>query len=163
MVIFLVQKWRGLREYKKHPNYNFLSYKVCRLKRLLYRLKQSPRAWSSRCTRIIKQYGYLQCQANHTLFIKCSSQGRIVILIVYMNDIILAGDHMQKISTLKNLLPKEFKIKGLESQRYFIGIESTRSNVEISISQRKYVLGILKETRMLGCEPTHTPMDKQSN
>ena len=29
----------------------------------------------------------------------------------------------------------------------------------IAVSQHKYVLDLLKETRMLGCKPTNTPMN----
>ena len=34
-----------------------------------------------------------------------------------------------------------------------------RSKLGISVSLRKYVLDLLKETRMLGCKPIDTPMD----
>lgn len=38
-------------------------------------------------------------------------------------------------------------------------MEVVRSSEKISVSQRKYVLDFLKETRMLGCTPAETPMD----
>ncbi|KAL4273911.1 hypothetical protein GQ457_13G029070 [Hibiscus cannabinus] len=38
-------------------------------------------------------------------------------------------------------------------------MEVARSQAEIVISQRKYVLKLLKETRMQGCKPEETPMD----
>jgi len=44
--------------------------------------------------------------------------------------------------------------------RYFIGIEVAQSQEGIVISQRKYVLDILEETRMLDCKPVDTPMDR---
>ena len=34
-----------------------------------------------------------------------------------------------------------------------------RSKERIYICQRKYVLDLLKETRMLGCKPTKSPID----
>lgn len=39
------------------------------------------------------------------------NQRRIVILIVYVDDIILSRDHMEEISKLKSLRAKEFEIK----------------------------------------------------
>ena len=36
--------------------------------------------------------GYTQGQADHTLFIKHSNDGKIVILIVYVDDIIVIGN-----------------------------------------------------------------------
>ena len=46
--------------------------KVYRLKKSLYGLKQSPRAWFDRFTKFVKKYGYNQCQTNNTLFFKHS-------------------------------------------------------------------------------------------
>ena len=45
-------------------------HEVCRLKRSLYGLKQSPRAWFGRFSSIMKAFGYKQSNSDHTLFIK---------------------------------------------------------------------------------------------
>jgi hypothetical protein len=136
-------------------NYN----KVCKLKKSLYGLKQSPRAWFDRFTKTIVQNGYSQCQADHTLFIKSSPENKKAILIVYVDDIILTGDYREELVKLKTLLAKEFEIKDLGYLRYFLGMEVARSKKGIYVSQRKYVLDLLKETGMLGCKPAETLMD----
>ena len=66
---------------------------VCKLKKSLYGLKQSPRAWFDRFASTLTTNGYLQCQADHTLFVKGGSRGEMAILIVYVDDIILIGDN----------------------------------------------------------------------
>ena len=38
-------------------------------------------------------------------------------------------------------------------------MEVARNKTGISVSQRKYVLDLLKETGMMGCKPVDTPMD----
>ena len=58
----------------------------------MYSLKQSPRVWFERFGKVIKLQGYIQCQADHTMFYKHSREGKIVVLIVYADDIILTGD-----------------------------------------------------------------------
>jgi Reverse transcriptase (RNA-dependent DNA polymerase) len=55
--------------------------KVCRLKRSLYDLKQSPRAWFERFSMAMKRLGYRQSNADHTKFIQ-RKDGKICILIV---------------------------------------------------------------------------------
>ncbi|RVW48509.1 Retrovirus-related Pol polyprotein from transposon RE1 [Vitis vinifera] len=50
------------------------SGKVCKLRKSLYGLKQSPRAWFDRLTRVVKKHGFIQCQADHTLFMKHSKE-----------------------------------------------------------------------------------------
>ena len=56
--------------------------RVCKLKKSLYGLKQSPRAWFENFTRSIKDQGYAQAQIDHTMFVKHSEKGKIAILIV---------------------------------------------------------------------------------
>ena len=45
---------------------------VCKLNNSLYDLKQSPHAWFDRFLKVIKKFGYIQGQADHTLFVKHS-------------------------------------------------------------------------------------------
>ena len=117
------------------------------------------RTWFDRFTKAIKRFGYSLCQSDHTLFVKHSTKGRIVIITVYVDDIILTGDHVEKIGKLKSFLSHEFEIKDLGNLKYFLMMEIVRSKMGIVVSQHKYILDLLKETRMLGCKPTNTPMD----
>lgn len=50
-------------------------------------------------------------------------------------------------------------MKDLGNLRYFLGMEFARNRLGITISQRKYVLDLLKETSMLGCKLVNTLMD----
>ena len=54
------------------------------------------RTWFDCFTKAIKRFGYSLCQSDHTLFVKHSTKGRIVIITVYVDDIILTGDHVEK-------------------------------------------------------------------
>lgn len=135
--------------------------KICRLKKSLYGLKQSPRVWFEKFTQSVKRQGYTQGQSHHTMFTKQSKDGKMAVLIVYVDDIILTGDDMVEMDRLKRNLSSEFEIKDLGSLRYFLGMEVARSRKEIVVSQRKYILDLLKETGMSGCRPIDTPMDLQ--
>uniref|UniRef100_A0A5B6Z677 Putative polyprotein n=1 Tax=Davidia involucrata TaxID=16924 RepID=A0A5B6Z677_DAVIN len=132
--------------------------KVCRLKKALYGLKQSPRAWFGRFHKAMVKIGYKQSNADHTLFIKRRGD-MITVLIVYVDDIVVTGNDSDEVSKLKVHLAREFEIKDLGSLRYFLGIEVARSDKGIFISQRKYVLDLLKETGMLGCKPVDSPIE----
>ena len=135
------------------------SDKVCRLKKSLYGLKQSPRAWFERFEKIVTSYGFLQSQADHTIFYKHSKDGKVAILIVYVDDIILTGNNETELAVLKQKLAKEFQIKDLGILKYFLGMEFASSKEGIFVNKRKYVLDLLGETRLLGCKVSETPIE----
>jgi hypothetical protein len=137
---------------------SYTTGKVCRLKKSLYGLKQSPRAWFDRFRRVLCGMGYKQCNGDHTVFYRHFGR-RIVVLVVYVDDIIVTGDNEEEIKQLKKKLSQEFEVKDLGQLRYFLGIEIARSPKGIVLSQRKYVLDLLGETGMLGCRPASTPID----
>jgi Reverse transcriptase (RNA-dependent DNA polymerase) len=65
--------------------------KVCRLKRSLYGLKQSPKAWFDRFSMVMKKLGYQQSNADHIMFIRRKEE-KICILVVYVDDIVLTDN-----------------------------------------------------------------------
>ena len=83
----------------------------------------------------------------------------MAILIVYVDDIILTEDDSEELVQLKGFWAQEFEIKGLGQLWYFLGMEVARTKKGISISQKKYIIDLLKETSMLGCKPSDTPIE----
>lgn len=129
---------------------------VCKLNKSLYGLKQSPREWFGKFTQAVKTQGFKQSQADHTMFYKHTIRGTRAILIVYVDDIIITGDAIDEINSLKKYLSSVFEMKDLGSLRYFLGMEVACNSTGIFVSQRKYVLDLLEETGMLGCRPADT-------
>ncbi|CAN0875318.1 Retrovirus-related Pol polyprotein from transposon RE1, partial [Linum grandiflorum] len=131
---------------------------VCKLEKSLYEFKQSSRAWFERFSQTVISNGYKHCQTDDMMFVKHGREGRIAILIVYVDDIIITGNDEEEITRLKKKLNEEFELKDLGEMKYFLGMEVARSNKGLLISQRKYVLDLLDETGMIGCKPTDIPM-----
>ncbi|KAA0035041.1 Cysteine-rich RLK (receptor-like protein kinase) 8 [Cucumis melo var. makuwa] len=119
---------------------------VCKLKKSLYGMKQSLRAWFDIFTTFVKFEGYSQGHFDHTLFTKVSKTGKIDVLIVYADDIVLIGDDQTEISQLKQRMSDEFEIKDLENLKYLLEMEVAKSKEGISVSQRKYTLDLLTNT-----------------
>ena len=63
---------------------------------------------------------------------------------------------------LRRKLAKEFEIEDLGELHYFLGMEVARLKKEIFVSQRKYVLDLLRETGMSGCRPADMSIDPKS-
>ena len=133
--------------------------KVCKLKKSLYGLKQSPRAWFGRFTKFMRSFGYHQSNSNHTLFLK-KQHGKINALIVYVDDMVVTGNDPDERKALQIYLSSEFKMKDLGQLKYFLGIEVSRSDKGIFLSQRKYALDLLHETDMSACQPVDTPVEE---
>ena len=86
-----------------------------------------------------------------------SKEGKVVVLIVKIANMILTGNDCEQLENLKKFLAKEFEIKDLGNLKYFLSIEFVRSKEGIVVSQKKYVLNLLKETGR--CKLTETPME----
>ncbi|RVW96586.1 Retrovirus-related Pol polyprotein from transposon RE2 [Vitis vinifera] len=113
---------------------------VCRLRRSLYGLKQSPRAWFGRFSSVVQEFGMLRSTSDHSVFYHHNSLGSVFYLVVYVDDIVITDKDLGKL-------------------KYFLGIEIAQSSSGVVLSQRKYALDILEETGMLDCKPVDTPMD----
>ena len=132
---------------------------ACKLRRSLYDLKQSPRAWFRKFSNIVQNFGLKRSEADHSIFYCLTSPGKCVYLIVYVDDIVITGNDAGKISQLKEHLCHHFQTKDLGNLKYFLGIEVAQSKEGVVISQRKYALDILKETGMIDCKPLDCPMN----
>jgi len=87
------------------------------------------------------------------------STSDITALLVYVDDVVLTGNNVAKINTVKAHLHSRFHIKDLGPIKYFLGLEVSRSLDGLVLNQRKYCLDLISETRMLECKPAPTPSD----
>ncbi|XP_042027264.1 uncharacterized mitochondrial protein AtMg00810-like [Salvia splendens] len=103
------------------------------------------------------KYGFRQSNSDHTLFLK-KRDDKITCLIIYVDDMIITGDDTEEIERLKGSLFQEFEMKDLGNLKYFLGIEVLRSDGEIFVRQKKYILNVLAETGLIDCKPTDIPI-----
>ena len=100
--------------------------KVCHLKKSLYGLKQSPRAWFGKFSEVIQQFGLQKSRCDHSVFYRKSDAG-IILLVVYVDDIVITGDDNEGILNLKSFLHTKFHTKDLGLLKYFLGVEVAKS------------------------------------
>ena len=102
--------------------------------------------------------GNKQSQVDHSLFTKRSSSSSFIALLVYVDDVILCGNDLIEINSIKVALDSSFKIKDLGDLKYFLGFEIAHSSKGISIYQRKYTLELRQDAGYLACKPPSTPV-----
>lgn len=78
--------------------------------------------------------GFTQSSADYSVFIKRQDQS-FLILVVYVDDIIVAGNHLEAISNLKDFLHRHLKHKDLGPLKYLLGLEVARTSQGISVCQ----------------------------
>ena len=132
---------------------------VCLLKKAIYGLKQSPRAWFHKFSQLLFSYGFVSTVSDPTVMRKRTPHG-CVILAVHVDDIIITGSDEAEVTVTKAYLAQHFVTRDLSPPRYFLGLEIAYRPGQMSICQRKYVLDLLEETGMLGCKPAASPMEQ---
>lgn len=120
---------------------------MCKLLKSLYGLRQAPRNWFKKLTDTLISLGYVQSQSDASLFTVITATSTTLVLI-YVDDILIAGDTEAEIFNLKNMLSHVFHMKDLGYVNYFLGLEIDRSSAGFFVSQRKYVRNLLKEFHM---------------
>ena len=61
----------------------------------------------------------------------------IIVILVYVDDILVASNNLEAVSEFKQFLHDQFKLKDLGPLKYFLGIEVARSSTSISVCQKK--------------------------
>jgi hypothetical protein len=84
-------------------------------------------------------------------------EGKLLIIVLYVDDLILIGDE-QLIHSCKEDLAKEFEMKDMGLLHYFLGLEIWQRDGEIFVSQGKYAREIQGKFHMEGCKPMDTPL-----
>ena len=85
---------------------------VCRLRKSLYGLKQAPRCWFSKLVAALKGYDFLQSYSDYSLFTYTKGIIQINVL-VYVDDLIISGNHSAALVGFKAYLGDCFKMKDL--------------------------------------------------
>nr|GFB24461.1 retrotransposon protein, putative, Ty1-copia subclass [Tanacetum cinerariifolium] len=140
----------------KYPN------RVCKLKRSIYGLKQASRQWNKRFDDEIKKFGFTQNRDETCVYIKASGSN-ITFLILYVDDILIMGNSIPMLQSVKPYLEKCFAMKDLGEATYILGIKiyRDRSKRLIGLCQSAYIEKILKRYCMENSKRGSIPMQEK--
>ncbi|KAL5810306.1 hypothetical protein ACOSQ4_026874 [Xanthoceras sorbifolium] len=132
---------------------------VCRLKKSLYGLKQAPRQWYKKFDSFMSSSGFTRCQADHCCYIK-RFDNSFIILLLYVDDMLVAGSDMQDIMNLKRELSKQFAMKDLGAAKQILGMRIKRDTKSetLLLSQAEYIKKVLSRFNMQDAKPVSTPL-----
>ena len=131
---------------------------VCKLRKSLYGLKQSPRQWYLRFDKFMKGQDYTISHYDHCVYHKKLKDGSFVYLIIYVDDMFIASSNISAIEKLKKQMTRECEMKDLGEAKKILGMEITRDRQKglVCLSQKQYLkkllqkFGVTKETKPVG-------------
>ena len=94
---------------------------VYKLKRALYGLKQTPKAWYDRLTAYLIEHGFKKGFANTTLFI-WKDKNYFVVAQIYINDIVFGVTNDSLAQSFADDIKKMFEMSMVGELTYFLGL-----------------------------------------
>ena len=122
---------------------------VCKLKRSLYGLKQSPRCWNTTLTEFLESIHFKRSAADPCVFVQMEGSVPAVVA-VYVDDLIALAKTPEKMGAIKQMLAYRFKMKDLGEIHYCLGITIDRDDDKkwLLMHQKQYILAVLDKYRL---------------
>jgi hypothetical protein len=132
---------------------------VCRLKKSIYGLKQSPRLWNKVMDDFLKNEGFNVIDADCCIYMK-SNKRRTIMVSLYVDDLLIASDCKTLCAELKVNLSKRFEMKDLGIVHVCLGIEfNWLPDGTCLLNQKKYIENVLSRFNMQDCKPIGCPIE----
>ena len=119
---------------------------VCKLEKLLYGLKQSPRQWYKRFDKFMIGQKYTRRKYDHCVYLRKLQDGSYIYLILYVDDIIIAFKSQTEIKKSKTQLNRKFEMKDLGEAKNILGMEISRDKKleRLCLSKKENMRKVLK-------------------
>ena len=104
------------------------------------------------------QFKFVQGQLNSSLFLHKIST-RIVLLLVYVDDIVITGTNSMLITQFQQHLQKSFHMKDLGHLAYFLGLEVHSNSSGIFLNQHKYTQDFVVLAGLQNSSLVDTPLE----
>ena len=133
----------------------------CRLKKSIYGLKQASRQLYLKFDETVRKFGFKENEEDNCIYAKFKN-GKIIFLILYVDDILLASSDINLLLETKKFLSLEFDMKDLGEPSFVLGIEIHRDRRKgvLGLSQKAYLEKVLKKYSMHASKPTSAPIVK---
>ena len=132
---------------------------VCKLKKSLYGLKQSPRMWYQNFDTCILGLGFVRSKVDHCVHYKQVGD-HFINIVLYVDDMLLIGNNKDVIKEVKSRPSSKFDMKDLGAANFILGMEirRDRANKMISLNQIKYVETVLEIFNMQEIKTVKVPI-----
>ena len=132
---------------------------VCRLRRALYGLRQAGRAWHVKLKKALQDLGFTASDADASLFTQHSG-GDLIIVLVYVDDILIAARDLTAIQGVTGQLLTIFQGRDMGEPALFLGMQIQRDRAQrtLQLSQERYALSVCERFGMEGSRTKTIPL-----
>lgn len=143
-------------EHQNQPN------TVCKLKKSLYGLKQSPKCWNKKFVEFLKNYKFEQLKGDQCVF-KGILEENVIYIALYVDDGLVLSKSKHAINALMKHLQDKFKVTyDIEGDvKQFVGMQITHNSQTntVILHQKPYIQKLLEKFNLKEANPVAVPAE----
>ncbi|PKU68788.1 putative mitochondrial protein [Dendrobium catenatum] len=134
----------------QHPTH------VCKLRKSIYGLMQSPRQWFQKLTSFLLNLGFTFSKADPSL-LHLKQDDTSIFILIYVDDILVTSNNQVKIQQILQSLNSAFSLKQLGDISLYLGIQVIKTTSCYFLTQSHYAHDLLHNAGMSDCKPAPSP------
>ena len=110
---------------------------------------------------MVTSFGFKENASDQCIYLK-KNESHFIILVLYVDDILLARSSVELLTKTKFMLNSHFNMKGLGDAPVFLGIQISRDRSRgiLGLFQRGYIDKVLKRFNIHSCSSCAAPVQK---
>jgi len=125
-----------------------------RVKKILYKLKQSCRLWKNKINKELINIGFKKLKREPCMYVKFNRNNEIICLLtVYVNDILITGKE-NEINLTKRLLKQRFNVNDIGPVHTNIDINFEKTTNEYILHQQRHLENLLSKFNIDNYKPS---------
>ena len=140
------------------------SGKVHKLKRALYGLKQSPRAWQKEFSSTLSRFGFIATEKDPCLYVLISDGTLRAILGVHVDDGLLGADGEELLDNIIKFLESVYKLTFSMEPNCYLALEAEwhRNEQTVVLRQSEYIAKLAQKFEVNSSREVKIPMDPKA-
>ena len=130
---------------------------IWKLRKALYGLKQSQRNWNEMINDVLIELGFTR-GISDTCIYRRSHKGNLSLVLIYVDDIMIATDQKEDMIQIKAGLGAYFEMSDMDELRFCLGLQVERGNDWIWLGQSTYIDDVVERFNLEQATVRSTPM-----
>jgi hypothetical protein len=134
--------------------------KVLRLRKALYGLRQTPRAWNAKLDSTLQRMSFEQSPHEAAVY-RRGNGGNVLLVGIYVDDLVITGTKDAEVMTFKEEMKVIFQMSDLGPLSFYLGIEVHHVDSGITLRQTTYAKRVVELAGLTDCNPALTPIEEK--